>query len=82
MIFKGITADQINSVHELFLFLHKLKVVGTVHTDTKSFGLAAGIDHLYVLTLLCYDPTTKGTISPEEKVAAYFRASQALGQSD
>ncbi len=76
-----LTAEEVNSVHELFLFLHKLKVIGTVSTETKSTPLSEfGKPNRYTLIFTGYDHTTKNQVSPEEKLAAYFRASEALNQ--
>ena len=82
MIFHNLTADEVNSVHELFLFLHSLKVIGTVHTETRGVRLTEfGKPHgLYDLIFDGYDHTTKGQVSPEERICAYFRASEKLAE--
>jgi hypothetical protein len=79
MIFRNISADQVNSVHELFLFLRKLKIIGTVETHTERTPLSEeGRLCIYTLSFKSYDHSTRNKVSPMEKLEAYFRASEKL----
>lgn len=73
MIFSELTADQINSVHELFLFLHRLKIIGTVSTKTIRTPLTEfGKPCIYSLIYEGYDPTTRGVLSIDDRLKAFF----------
>ena len=73
MIFNRISAVKINSVHGLFLFLHRLKVIGTVHTKTVSVPLTEfGKPSLYSMVYEGYDRSTRGVISPEDRLVEFF----------
>lgn len=80
MVFRNLTAEQVNSVHTLFLFLHSLKVIGTVHTDTKSVALSEyGRPRVYDLFFEGYDHSTRGMKSSTAKLEAFFRRIEELG---
>ena len=73
MVFKRISANKINSVHELFLFLHRLKVIGSVSTKTISIPLTEfGKPSLYSIVYEGYDRSTRGVISPEDRLKEFF----------
>ena len=76
MIFRGITADQCNSVHNLFIFLHKLKVIGTVYTDTVGIRTEhqKSSHGLYNLIFDGYDHNTKNQLSIDDRLAAIFKS--------
>lgn len=72
-MFSKLSADQVNSVHGLFLFLHRLKVIGTVSMKTVSKPLTEfGKPRLYSLVYEGYDRSTRGVISPEDRLKAFF----------
>jgi len=73
MMFSRLSADKVNSVHGLFLFLHRLKVIGTVSTKTVNVPLTEfGRPSLYSLIYEGYDRSTRGVISPEDRLKAFF----------
>jgi len=72
-MFNRISADQVNSVHGLFLFLHRLKVIGTVSTKTVSTPLTEfGKPRVYSLVYEGYDPSTRGVLSVDDRLKAFF----------
>jgi len=78
MMFKGLQAEQVNSIHTLFLFLHQLKVIGTVHT--KTMRTSSHTSNLYDIVFCNYDHTTKNVINPHEKLKVFFGRKQAITQ--
>lgn len=69
MIFEKITSEQVNSVHRLYLFLRKLKVIGIVKTSTEQVRITEhGRPIRYNLKFAGYDETMKGRLTPEEKL--------------
>lgn len=74
MIYNNISGEKVNVVHEFFHFLRSLKVIGIIHTKATR---PPGQDG-YTLEFAGYDPSFKNRLTPEEKIEAYFRASQQL----
>lgn len=78
-MFNRLTSDQVTSVHHVYMLLRRLRVIGTIETVTKRIQLSEdGGPVRYQLTLVSYDPSTKGCLTPYEKAEAYFEASMAL----
>lgn len=78
-MFNHLTAEQINSVHRLYTVLRRLKVIGTVETSTQRIQLSEdGGPVRYRLVFVSYDPTTKGQLTPLEKIEEYFQNSMQL----
>jgi hypothetical protein len=73
MIFKRLTSHEVNSIHMLFLFLHRLKVIGTVKTKTISVPMTEfGKPTRYAVIYEGYDRSTRGVISPEDRLVEFF----------
>lgn len=73
MTFECLTAEQVNSVHKLYNFLRKLKVIGVVYTSTNQMR-NTGIGHpiRYKLEFKGYDHSMKNKLTPEEKLEQLF----------
>jgi len=73
MIYKKLTSHEVNSIHVLFLFLHRLKVIGTVKTKTINVPLTEfGKPSRYSVIYEGYDHSTRGVISPEDRLVEFF----------
>lgn len=75
---KNLTADQVTSFHNLYKFLRKLKVIGTIRMETVKYPFAKE-DIRYALVFKGYDPSMKGKLTPHEALDEYFRHSQEAG---
>ena len=80
MIFECLTAEQVNSVHKLYQFLRKLRVIGIVYTSTDQMR-HTGVGHpiRYKLTYKGYDHSMRNKMTPEEALTEMFRESERLG---
>jgi hypothetical protein len=73
MIYQRIPAKKINALHGLFLFLHRLKVIGTINTKTISSPMTEfGKPSLYSVVYEGYNRSTRGVISPEDRLREFF----------
>ena len=73
MIFDHITSEQVNSVHNLYNFLRKLRVIGIVKTVTEQVRITEmGKPIRYKLKFVDYDGSMKGRLTPEEKLSYLF----------
>ena len=65
--FECLTAEEVNSVHKLYHFLRKLKVIGVVYTNTEQMR-NTGVGHpiRYKLTFKGYDHSMRNKLTPEE----------------
>lgn len=75
MTFNRISADQVSSVHRLYNFLRKMKVIGVISTVTETVRLTEhGKPFRYNLKYHSYDPSMKGKLTPEEQLSKYFNS--------
>lgn len=82
MTFERLTAEQVTSVHTLYNFLRKLRVIGAVTTNTEQIRITeSGRPIRYNLRFIDYDASMKGKLTPEEKLSRLF-SSRASGDSD
>lgn len=73
MVFNRITGNQLVSVRELFKFLHRLRVIGTVNTRIERIPLTEfGKPVLFTMHYKDYDPSTKNQLSFEDELDRYF----------
>lgn len=73
MAFKRITGNQLTSVRELFKFLHRLRVIGTVRSRIERIPLTEfGKPVLFTMHYKDYDPSTKNQVSFEDELDRYF----------
>lgn len=73
MIFDHLTSEQVNSVHNLYNFLRKLRVIGIVKTATEQVRITEmGRPIRYKLRFIDYDASMKGKLTPEEKLSYLF----------
>jgi hypothetical protein len=78
-LFDNLTADEVTTVHNIYQFLRKLKVIGIIMTETsRSSHSESGRPILYKLEYVGYDESMKNKLTPEEHFDTYFRASQVL----
>lgn len=83
MIFDSITADQITSIHILFKFLRKLRIIGLIKTNVRPIPLTEmGRPTRYTITYSSYDHSYKNRLTPEEALDELFRESESLGLRD
>ena len=74
MIFTKITSEQVNSVHQLYILLRKLRVIGLIKTSTEQVRITEmGKPIRYTLKFHSYDETMKGVYTPEEHIDSIFR---------
>ncbi len=78
--FECLTADEVNSVHQLYHFLRKLKVIGIVYTSTSQMR-NTGVGHpiRYKLSFSSYDPSMKNRMTPEEHLMQMVIEGERLG---
>ena len=73
MAFKRISGNKLTSTRELFKFLHRLRVIGTVYTRIERIPLTEfGKPVLFTLHFKEYDPSTKNQLSFEDELDRYF----------
>lgn len=74
-MFERLTADQLISVRELILLLSRLRVIGTIYTETKRVPLTEfGKPFLYALIYKGYDPAPNAIILAEQELSNLFTA--------
>jgi hypothetical protein len=72
-MYDKLTGDQVTSVHKLYKFLRKLRVLGLMNTLTKRVYITEmGKPIRYKLIFISYDPAYKGKNSPEENLDQFF----------
>ena len=78
--FECLTSEQVTSVHRLYHFLRKLKVIGVVFTTTEQMR-NTGVGHpiRYKLTFTGYDHSMRNKMTPEEALQELFNESERLG---
>lgn len=78
--FECLTADQVTSVHKIYHFLRKLKVIGIVYTSTEQMR-HTGVGHpiRYRLTFSGYDHSMRNKMTPEEALSELIAESERLG---
>ena len=79
MIYSHLKSEQVTSVHNLYVLLRSLGVIGVMHTQTVRNHLSEeGGPFRYKLVAVSYDASMKGKLTAEERFTRYFIASDAL----
>jgi hypothetical protein len=69
MIFNHLTSDQITSVHKLYWFLRRLKVIGLVETTTEQIRYTeSGRPIRYKLKFVKYHENMKGKLNIKKEI--------------
>jgi len=69
------TSEQLTSIHVLYKFLRKLRVIGVVHTTTQQVRITEmGRPIRYKLSFHHYDGDMKGRLTAEEQLDSLLEA--------
>lgn len=72
-IFEYLTAEQVNTVHKLYRFLRRLKIIGIVYTTTTQMSNVDITSPIrYKLRFSGYDHSMKNKLTAEERLNDYF----------
>lgn len=71
--FECLTSEQVTSVHLLYSFLRKLRIIGLMRTTTRQYSHSEhGKPIRYELKFAEYIPEMKGKLTPEERLGQIF----------
>jgi hypothetical protein len=80
-MFERLTADEIISVRELILLLSRLRVIGTIYTETKRVPLTEfGKPCLYTIIYKGYDSAPNAIILAEQDLSDLVASKRLLEQ--